>query len=404
MARRTPAPIHLSEGHNLDLRIEQLQRRAAAHPGVIPLAGGLPADELLPRSELGRAMESILAHRTHERLHTEGGRARRNWPDSVVKLRGWIADRLNARGATVDDDDVIVTAGAQHALGLVARCLPPGRSIAVGDETYPGALAAFAAAQHDVLADGGPQRATASGVNGLGREAADTHFVTDGVSCPRGVDAVSARRDELLAGDAQLVVDEACVELRFDGKVPRPLCADAPDRVWHIGSFSKTVCPGLGVGWLIPPRHASAAVMARIRHEVQHGSLVQAALVELLEREDHDVRLERARNLYAARADRAIAALRRYLPSWRITEPEGGLGLWVETDLDGADDVEVMATAIANGVSIDPGCMFRPDGQGQPTAFRISYAHAPLAELDEGIRRLARATRSFRRSDRDHAA
>ena len=100
----------------------------------------------------------------------------------------------------------------------------------------------------------------------------------------------------------------------------------------------------------------------------------------------------------------AISAMRRHLPGWRIIEPEGGLGLWVETDLDGADDVEVMATAIANGVSIDPGCMFRPDGHGNPPAFRISYAHAPLAELDEGIRRLARATRSFRRSDRDHAA
>lgn len=391
MARpRTQAPLP-SEGHNLDLRIEQLQRRAVGHPGVIPLAGGLPADELLPRSELGRAMESILAHRTATagRLQTAGGRARRNWPDSVVKLRGWIVDRLAARGATVDDDDVIVTAGAQHALALVARCLPPGRGIAVGDETYPGAIAAFTAAQHDVLCDG----------------AADAHYVVAGVSTPRGIDTVSSRRDELLASGAQLIVDEACVELRFDGTIPRPLCADAPDRVWHIGSFSKTVCPGLGVGWLIPPRHMRADVMSRIRRdELQHGSLVQAALVDLLGREDHDARVERARILYAARADMAISAMRRHLPSWRITEPEGGLGLWVETDLDGADDVEVMATAIANGVSIDPGCMFRPDGQSNPPAFRISYAHAPLTELDEGIRRLARATRSFRRSDRDHAA
>src|SRR5690348_1967288 len=131
----------------MDSRIEQLQRRAANHPGVISLAGGLPADELLPRAELAHAMESILAQRTHRTQRRDAGPTRRSWPESVLKLRGWIADRLQARGAAVDDDDVIVTAGAGHALALIARTLPAGRRIAVGEESYPAAIASFTAAQ-----------------------------------------------------------------------------------------------------------------------------------------------------------------------------------------------------------------------------------------------------------------
>jgi 2-aminoadipate transaminase len=372
----------------MDLRIDQLQRRAAGHPGVIPLAGGLPADELLPRAELAHAMESILAQRTQRTGKREAGPLRRTWPECVIKLRGWIADRLNARGAQVDDEDIIVTAGAQHALALIARTLKPGQRIAVGDESYPAAIAAFTAAQHDVVADGD----------------AAIHYLIEGVSTPHGIDNVGPRRDALLASGATLIADEACVDLRFDGRLPRPLLADAPDRVWHVGSFSKTVCPGIGVGWLIAPRQALPDVMARTRRdELQQGSLVQAALARLLSDCDHDERLARARSLYQARAQLAIEALRRHLPSWRVIEPEGGLTLWTESDLDG-DDVEVMATAIANGVAVDPGCIFRPSGQASPMAFRISYAAAPLADLEEGIRRLARATRSFRRCDRDHAA
>lgn len=375
----------------MDLRIDQLQRRAAGQAGVIPMAGGLPADELLPRTELAHAMESILSNRLQAvggRASIEPGPPRRSWPECVIKLRGWIADRLNARGATVDDDDVIITAGAQQALSLVARTLKPGRRIAVGDESYPAAITAFTNAQHDVLADGD----------------ADVHYLVDGVSNPRGIDVVGPRREELLASHAALIVDEACVELRFDGRVPRPLLADAPDRVWHIGTFSKVICPGIGVGWLIPPRAWRSEILARIRRdELQHGSLVQAALARLLGESDHDARIARARSLYAARAELTLAALRRHLPSWQVVEPEGGLAIWAESDLDG-DDVEVMAAAISNGVAIDPGCLFRPSGQGTPMAFRLSFAQAPQSDIEEGIRRLARATRSYRRCDREHAA
>jgi 2-aminoadipate transaminase len=356
----------------MDLRIEQLQRRAASHPGVISLAGGLPAEELLPRMELVRAMEHVLEPRA--------------WNDCLDHIRMWVADGLTARGAQVDPDDVLVTTGARQGLAIAARALRPVGRVAVGELTSPAAIAAFTAAGHEVVQ--------------LDEDA--PRFVMEGVSTPEGIDVVSPCRDQLLRSGTPIVVDESMVELRFDGVVRRPLIADAPDRVWHVGTFSKVLCAGLGVGWLVPPRHALRDALALAHEaELREVGLVPAALARMLADCAHPDRIALTRSNYRRRAEIVIAAIHHHLPGWQVREPEGGLAVWAESDLEG-DDVEVAAAAIKSGVAIDPGCIFRPDGQGTPLAFRISCAHTRLADLDEGIRRLARAARKFRRCDPDN--
>ncbi len=356
----------------MDLRIERLQRRAASHPGVISLAGCLPADELLPRLAFVRAMEQVL----------ESGA----WADSLEQIRVWVADRLLARGAQVDPADVIVTTGARAALALVARAMRPAGRIAVGELSSPAAIAAFTSAGHEVVPvdEDAPQ------------------FVMEGVSTPEGLDLVSPRRAQLLATGSPIIVDDGLSDLRFDGASRRPLIADAPDRVWHVGTFSKLLAPGLGVGWLVPPRHARRDVLALAhKDEVRDPGLVPAALARILGECTHPARLAEARATYARRADAVIAAVHHHLPGWQVREPEGGLAVWAESDLEG-DDVEVVTIAIKHGVAIDPGCVFRPDGQGTPLGFRISFARARIAELEEGVRRLSRAARRFRRCDPDN--
>jgi 2-aminoadipate transaminase len=129
--------------------------------------------------------------------------------------------------------------------------------------------------------------------------------------------------------------------------------------------------------------------------DLQTGSLAQAAFSRLISSVDLDAIAERARNLYAARADRLISAVRRRAPSWRFAEPEGGFSIWVETDETG-DDVELLSRAIADGVSFDPGRLFRPSHAGTPIAFRLSFSHAPVHAIDEGVRRLVTAFRRHR--------
>jgi DNA-binding transcriptional MocR family regulator len=163
--------------------------------------------------------------------------------------------------------------------------------------------------------------------------------------------------------------------------------------------LSKVLCAGLGVGWLIPPRQVLRDTTASAhRDELREAGLVPAALARILAECAHPERIARARAHYAMSAHAAIDAVHRHLPGWQVREPEGGLALWAESDLEG-DDVDVVTAAILHGVAIDPGCAFRPDGQGNPLAFRISFAHTAIAELEEGIRRIARAARSYRRCD-----
>lgn len=342
-----------------------LLRRAAGEQDVIGLAGGLPCDALLPRDALSRAVGQVSTSALQY-----------GWAEGDPELRAWIAAALAARGADVEPDDVIVTAGAQQALALAAAVLP-GR-IQVGPETYPAALDAFGDA--------------------VVTEPAATRYAIIGVDNPRGVDTTD--RAALLASGATIVADEAYTLLRFDGRVPRPLIADARDRVWHVGTVSKILSPGLRVGWLIPPRAAREAVLtAKAAADLQTAGLSQAALVILLRELDLDAVIARARATYAQHAAALTDALHVHLPDARFLAPQGGFSIWLElgdactTD----DELALLAAAIDAGVSFDPGSMFRPGAVVSPLALRLSFSHGAPEAMDAGARRLAAALRTWRR-------
>lgn len=349
----------------MDPRILELQKQAAERTDVIGLAGGLPAEELLPRNELARALAEVTESREDALQY--------GWPEGVELLRTWIAMRLAARGASVDPERIIITAGAQQALSIVGR-MCKDKQIAVGDATYPAAIAAFVQAGARVVERGG-----------------DTRYVIAGVSNPLGV-----ARDEQV-GQGTIVVDEAYAELRFDGRLPRLLLADAPDRVWHVGTISKTLAPGLRVGWLVPPSREHAAALD-IKHaaDLQTASVSQAALARFLRTFDYDAYVDKARAAYADRAGALVAGLRRHAPALQFTEPEGGFSIWIETEETG-DEIALLGAALAEGVMIDAGNEFRPV-RNKHIAFRVCYSHASPEQLDEGARRIARMWQRFVRA------
>jgi len=342
---------------------------------VIGLAGGLPADELLPRAELARALASVSSHALQY-----------GWPEGAEGVRAWVAARLAARGAAIFAERVIVTTGAQQALAIAARVLggTPSRRwrspfrIEVGDATYAGAIDAFVRAGAAVVARGG-----------------DAHYVIAGLSNPEGVDKVD--RAALLATSAPVIVDEAYAELRFDARVPRPLVADAPDRVWHVGTISKTIAPGLRVGWLIPPEsHHAAALEHKQAIDLATCGPSQSALAQLLSTIDYDALVARARSAYAESAAALADGLRRHAPYLTFREPEGGFSIWIETDVCG-DELALLRAALAAGVMFDPGSAFRPAPDDR-LAFRLSYSHLAPDRLDEAAHRVGRAVGSLVRT------
>ena len=227
------------------------------------------------------------------------------------------------------------------------------------------------------------------------------------VTTPRGAEMAHARRTELLASGLPIIEDDAYAELRFDGPPAPPLAVEGRAQVWHVGTFSKTLCPGLRLGWLVPPpRQLQRALRYKHDLDLQSNGLAQAIVSEFLRHDDFDARLVRLRRFYRHRCARLMAAVRRHLPSWRFDEPVGGFSLWLETG-EALDDTDFLAEAMRHGVSFDPGRMFRPNQAGRPLALRLCYSLETADRLDQGVARLARAWDAFaRRAARlpDHAA
>lgn len=346
---------------------------------MIGLGGGLPANELFPRAKLSRAFLGVLER-------PDGDGLQYGWPEGSRGLRAWIASRMRARGAHLSEDDIIVTSGAQQALAIATEVLRHrGGAFEVDAESYPAALDLFRAR--------GVRMTT-----GHGRVAAT--YVMPGVTNPRGHGLSRERRAELLMRGVPIIADEAYAELRFDGSLERPLLADARDRTWHIGTFSKTLCPGLRVGYLVPPPSDRPRAL-EIKHELdlQAPGLAQAILEEFVARDDFDTRLDRARRFYRRRAERLYALVRRAFPRFRIDEPEGGFCLYVETEDEG-DDAQLLALATEHGVSFDPGSLFRHDAASSPIAMRLCFSATRIADFSVAIERLKKTFAAWARAPR----
>lgn len=361
------------------MNIEELVRKGAMKAGVLAIGGGLPAPELFPRKQMTRAFLHAMRQPGCPALQY-------GWPEGEDALRSWVAQRLRRRGAKVQQNDVVITAGAQQGLSLAAQALLcAGARVSVAETTYPAALELFRRRGATLVRED---------------EAADWRYVVDGITNPRGQPLPEGQRAQLRNSPAPVIVDEAYAELAFAGPPPRPLLADAPWVVWHIGTLSKTLAPGVRVGWLIPPRDQLQRVIElKQMSDLQTASLSQVIVEQFLAGDDYEARLERARSFYARRASTLVRALRRYLPDWRFREPQGGFSVFAEHEFVGRDE-DWLRTAIAHGVCFDPGSLFRTAAKAGPLAMRLCYSATPPARLTEAVCRLAGAWRSYRSSQR----
>ncbi|EYF01061.1 aminotransferase-like domain-containing protein [Chondromyces apiculatus] len=367
-------------GHGVDGRIDQLVRKGAAVDGMITLGGGLPAGELFPRRALSSSFLRVISDPRADALQY-------GWAEGREGLRTWVTERLRKRGAEVNAEDVLITSGAQQALALAAQVLfKRGARIGCDAETYPGALDLF----------------EARGLTPVAAEKdVDGFYVMPAVSNPHGGSMSEEARGKLLARaratGAAIVEDDAYAEIRFHSAPPRSLLADDREHVFHVGTISKTLCPGMRVGWLVvPPRYRQQVLDAKQTEDLQSNSLAQVLLEDFLAHNDYGVLVERASRFYGRRARHLARALKRRMPELRFVMPEGGFTLWAETDLAG-DDRELLETAHAHGVCFDPGRSFRFDKQAAPIAMRISFATEPATKITEGVERLARAVAAYRK-------
>lgn len=354
-----------------------MQRVAAARAGVISFAGGLPDPELFPRRRLAQAFGDALRLPGSPALQY-------GWPEGYAQLREVVAARLRRRGVALQAERVLITSGAQQAISIALRaCLREEATVGIDPYSYPGALDAL--------------RAVAARRTSL-TQPADAYYVMPALSNPEGRTMTPLERARLLAqarrSRAWILEDDAYAETVFDGLPPAPLLAQAPERVFHIGTFSKALCPGLRIGWLVPPLSVlESCLRFKQTNDLQANSLTQILVERYLTSGDFDGHLRRVRARYRRRAWLLARALERQLPQLRFQVPRGGFSIWLQRDI-GIDDARLLDTALAQGVSFDAGRAFCRDA-AVGLCLRLSFSSVPEAQIEEGVRRLARALAAF---------
>ena len=377
--------------------------KVAERPDVLSFAGGLPAPELFPVAAIAEAHARVLAEHGAEALQystTEG----------FTPLREWIVARLRQRGVTTTVEQTIITSGSQQGIDLCARVLlDPGARVAVESPSYLAALQVFRSYGAESVAVAGD--AEGIRVDELERLHAEAPFrlvyVVPNFQNPTGTTLTAARRLELVAfaqrHGVAILEDDPYGELRYAGAPLPPLQAlDDRGVVIRLGSFSKTLAPGLRLAGATGPREVIRAMtVAKQAADLHTATLAQRAAAAFFERFDYDAHLATLRRVYGARLRAMLAALARHLPPGsRWTQPEGGLFVWAE--LPGGLDAEALfPLALAEKVAFVPGRGFYA---GTPclATLRLNFSNRPEELIEEGMARLGRVVRLA--LDRRHAA
>lgn len=371
-------------------------------PGVLDLTWGHPDPALLPVADMTRA--GALALQRH------GADALAYGADAGA---GPLLDYLRARieraeGRAVAPDEIMGTAGNSDALDQIATLLSqPGDTVLVEAPTYH--LAVRILRDHNLDVVGVPADEEGLRVNALQETLAELRragkrvrflYTIPTFHNPTGVNLSPARRRGLVKVAAAerllLVEDDVYRELAYDAPALPSLWSLAPEgTVLRMGSFAKSLAPGVRLGWLTGPAElVGRLVRSGLRDSGGGVNHLAAMTVATFCAEGlFDAQVAHLRAAYSARRDALCAAVARELPAASFTRPGGGFFLWVDLP-EGTDTQALRARAEQHAVDFIPGARFFLDGRTPPT-IRLSFSLYPPARLEEAVARLARTVSDF---------
>ncbi|HEU4664783.1 MAG TPA: PLP-dependent aminotransferase family protein [Dokdonella sp.] len=358
---------------------------------LLPLHVTTPAAELLP----GRALAAATARalRREPMLALAYGT-----PQGLRQLREQIARRYLGCGVEVDPAEIVITAGAMEAISLALRSVTrAGDVVLLETPTYYGILQAVAAL--GLRAIEVPSRA-GTGIDAAAvRAVLERHPVRAAVLVPNFNNPTGSltgdddkRAIVAACGEHGVVVieDDLYGEIAYSGERPAPLRRYAGrTHVVTCSSWSKTLAPGLRVGWALAGERVDAIVRAKCFSSVATAGLPQRAIAEYFARHDFDRALRRLRRELATNAQRWRDAILRWWPAGtRASEPAGGVSLWLEL-AGGVDGQALFEAAAARGIGCLPGHLFslRGDYRGH---LRLGLGLAWNARVEDGLRELGR--------------
>jgi DNA-binding transcriptional MocR family regulator len=355
----------------------------AQRPEVISFAGGLPALETLPQLDLSGMPPELAQYGPSE---------------GEPELRALVAQYAQGLGLNCDPGQVLILSGSQQALDLVAKLfIDPGTPVVTEAPTYLAALQVFnlfGARIHGVEQHKGTLN-PAHLAQTLRHSQARFSYLIPSFQNPSGSCYSQEERQALArvldASGGAVIEDDPYRELAYDGAAPPPLVASLQRAPWvYCGSFSKTLAPGLRLGYLIAtPELFTPLLRLKQAADLHSNRPGQWLVCQALRDAQAPERLQDLRAEYRARRDAMQTALLRHfadLADWRM--PGGGLFFWLRLK-QACDTREKLPAALARDILFMPGEAFYPDASQGWGHLRLNFSHTPLARMEEGVARLA---------------
>lgn len=372
--------------------------RLGADKSITSFGGGYPDADLFPMEQLNKIYAQVVC---------ETGRDFLQYTDSQgnYKLRERIVERALKENIETDPSRVLILNGAQQGLDLMAKLfVDPGDRVITENPTFLGALIAF-----------NPYQPAYSPVE-IDNEGLDTSQLRQVLSetpnvafiytipdfqNPTGATMSLRRRKELLdlakEFDVYILEDSPYRDLRFEGEsIPTLKSLDDSGHVVHLGSFSKTLAPGLRTGWMIAEPHVMEKLaLLKLASDTQSSTINMEIVSRFLDEFDFESHIQTAQQTYKKKRDLMLRAMDEHFPSTvKYSRPEGGLFTWVEFE-EKFDSSEFMKThSIPSArVAYVPGGSFFPNSN-RPNFARFSYSGIPDEVFDEAIGRLGALLKS----------
>ncbi len=369
--------------------------KVAARPEIISFAGGLPNPKFFPVDAIKAAADKVL---------TQDGRGTLQYTttEGYQPLREYIAARYKQKqGLTISPDEILITNGSQQAIDLLGKIfVDKGNKILLELPGYLGTIQSFSAYQPDF-----------GGVR-LNEDGVDTEQLAHLYAKHRDIKLFSAIpnfqnpsgtsystevrervADVLESYNTVVIEDDPYGDLRFIGTRQPSLKHYLGEKAVMMGSFSKTVAPGLRLGWIVATKPImEKLVVVKQAADLHSNYFAQRVMHQYLIDNDVDAHIATICKAYGEQRDAMLTAIEEFFPSEvRVTKPEGGMFLWA-TLPEGVVSMDLFDKAIKQNVAFVPGKPFYVEADdyrgGGENTMRLNFSNADAATIREGIKRL----------------
>lgn len=367
----------------------KIREKAAQGIQITSFAGGLPSREFFPIEDLRKINEQI--------FDEEGGEAiQYAASDGYDPLRKYLVEFMKRYQVTgIDYKNILITSGAQQGLSYLAKGLiTPGSVVVVENPSYPGALDTFHAYGARTVGvnmdDDGMRMDDLEKILQENQGNVPFIYTIADFQNPTGRTLSVERRKQLVElaekYDTFVVEDGPYSLISFDGTVmPAIKSFDKYDRVIYSGSTSKTIAPGLRIGWLIADHESiTKLVYLKMRDDLQVNNMAQRQVYHYMKDCDFDGHLNTVIEVYRRRRDLMIKCIQESFPDGtRIVVPKGGLFIWLELP-EGVNTLEMFDYVFQKNIAFVPGGFFSPDGSCWNT-MRLNFSTSSEEKIAQCI-------------------